>query len=81
MMRPEITGRRSRAPLGSLVTLPRLSYSIEEAVVASGLSRSYLYEAIRDGRLVASKAGSRTLLMTEDLHAFISSLPKMQSKP
>lgn len=56
---------------------PKLAYSIDEAVVASGLSRSFLYEAIKDGRLAAIKAGSRTLVTTDGLRAFLSSLPAM----
>lgn len=52
----------------------KLAYSIREAVQATGLSRSYLYEAIAAGELVARKAGSRTVIARSDLEAYIAQL-------
>lgn len=53
---------------------PRLAMSVPEAVVASGLSRTSLYEAIKSGDLVARKFGSRTVILREDLLRFLNNL-------
>ncbi|MDE2165521.1 MAG: helix-turn-helix domain-containing protein [Alphaproteobacteria bacterium] len=54
----------------------KVSYSIPEAVDATGLSRSTLYEALRDGKLVARKCGARTVIEEIELRRFINALPK-----
>ena len=41
----------------------KLAFSVDEACTLSGLGRSYLYEAIKAGRLATRKAGSRTLVL------------------
>ena len=57
----------------------KLAYSIPEAVRATSISRSSLYEAIADGRLIARKIGSRTIIATDELRKFIASLPAINS--
>lgn len=52
-----------------------IALTVPEAVKASGLSRSALYEAMRRGDVAARKAGRRTLIPFEDLEAYIASLP------
>jgi len=55
-------------------TLPqsdKLAYRINEAVHASGLGRSFLYEEIRAGALPSFKAGGRRLILRADLVAFL----------
>jgi hypothetical protein len=42
----------------------------------SGLSRDVLYDSIRRGRLVARKAGRRTIIIQKDLERFLANLPK-----
>lgn len=44
-----------------------ISYTVKEACRVSGLGKSLLYEAMKDGRLAKRKVGSRTLIMREDL--------------
>lgn len=62
--------------------MERLAYTPEEAVRVSGVSRSRLYEAMRDGRLKARKNGRSTLILAEDLAEFLRALPERQpSKP
>lgn len=56
-----------------------ISLNIRQAVEASGLSRSALYVALKDGRLTARKAGRRTVILTDDLAAFVRGLPKMEA--
>ncbi|HEV2557220.1 MAG TPA: helix-turn-helix domain-containing protein [Microvirga sp.] len=52
-----------------------LTYSIIEATKATGVGRSCLYEEIGKGRLRAVKRGRRTLILAEDLRAWLASLP------
>lgn len=55
-----------------------IAVTIPEAVKASGLSRSHLYEAMKRD-LPARKAGRRTLIMVADLEAYLASLPAFGS--
>lgn len=52
-----------------------ICHTIPDACVATGLSRTTLYEAIKAGRLKPRKCGNRTLILHEDLKRFIKSLP------
>ncbi|MFC5068899.1 helix-turn-helix domain-containing protein [Flaviflagellibacter deserti] len=54
-----------------------LAYHIDEAAKVSGIGRSKIYEAVGEGALKAVKCGRRTLIKTEDLEAFIASLPAL----
>jgi hypothetical protein len=53
----------------------RLGYSIPEAVTISGIGRTLLYAEIAADRLLAVKAGHRTLIPRSALERFISGLP------
>jgi len=55
-----------------------LALTIPDAVKASGLPRSSLYEAMKRG-LPARKSGRRTLIMVADLQAYLASLPAYQA--
>ncbi len=52
----------------------QLSLSIEEACAATGLGRTKLYELINSGQLRARKIGKRTIILKDDLDAFLSGL-------
>lgn len=52
-----------------------IAVTIPEAVKASGLSRSRIYEAMKSGDLTARKAGRRTLIAFADLEAYLAGLP------
>jgi len=56
----------------------KIAYTIRQAVLASGLSRSSIYEAIKRGDLVARKLGKRTLILDEDLRHFLVTLPRVR---
>ena len=49
----------------------KISYRIDEAVKASGLGRSFLYERMAEGKLRSVKIGGRRLIMRKDLLAFL----------
>jgi excisionase family DNA binding protein len=52
----------------------RITLSIPEACLASGLSRTAIYGAIANGLLVSFKAGRRRLVHRRDLEAFLLQL-------
>lgn len=51
------------------VLVPRLGYSLAEAELATGLSRSSLYRAIARGDLRREKVGGRTIIPATELAA------------
>lgn len=56
-----------------------IAVTIPEAVKATGMSRSALYEAMKRGDLIARKAGRRTLISFADLESYLGSLPTYQA--
>jgi Helix-turn-helix domain len=55
-----------------------LGYTIAEAVRASGIGRTTLYADLKAGRLTARKRGKRTIILADDLRAYLASLPLKQ---
>lgn len=56
-----------------------IAVSIPDAVKATGISRSSLYEAMKRGDLPARKAGRRTLIRVTDLENYLASLPTFET--
>lgn len=52
-----------------------LTLTIPDAVRASGMSRTAIYEALKNGRLEAVKSGKRTLIPYTSLSGYLASLP------
>jgi hypothetical protein len=61
--------------------VPRLGFSPDEAAVSAGVSRTRIFEAIRDGALIARKAGKSTVIELDDLRRWIRSLPTRGRTP
>jgi excisionase family DNA binding protein len=59
----------------------QLAYSVLEACEAARIGRTNLYVAIRSGQLRAVKHGKRTLILVDDLRAWLESLPGLTPKP
>lgn len=55
--------------------MTKIAVTIPEAVQMIGVGRSTLYGLMKDGKLTARKHGSRTLLLVDELDAFVRSLP------
>lgn len=56
----------------------KLAFHIDEARDAGAGSRSEIYEALRRGDLKAKKRGRRTIILRDDLAAYLSGLPDYQ---
>lgn len=56
-----------------------LSVTIPEAVKLSGMSRTAIYEALKNQSITARKAGRRTLIPFADLEAYLAGLPTYQA--
>ena len=56
-----------------------IAVTIPDAVQATGMSRTSIYEALKRGDLSARKAGRRTLISFADLQAYLASLPAYQA--
>ena len=54
--------------------------SIAQAVRASGVGRTTLYEEIKAGRLRAVKRGRRTLILADDLKQWLGALPTLKTE-
>jgi excisionase family DNA binding protein len=55
--------------------IPRLGLSPDEAATAAGISRTRIFEAIRDGTLTARKIGKATIIEPDELQRWLRSLP------
>lgn len=62
------------------MTLKRLAYPIAEAAAAAGISRSQIYNLVRNRDLPAHKIGRRTLVLAANLEHWLASLPTFGSQ-
>ena len=53
----------------------KFAVSVKSAVQVSGIGRSKLYEAMNTGKLPARKLGTRTIILLDDLKAYLDELP------
>ena len=54
----------------------KLAFSPDEAASRAGVGRTFIFAEIKNSRLEAVKAGSRTLITRDALTAWLKSLPR-----
>ena len=54
----------------------KLAYTVSEFQKATGLGRTRVYEEIKAGRLRLTKVGKRSIITTDDAHAWLQALGK-----
>jgi excisionase family DNA binding protein len=59
--------------------LAPMAFTIEEAGLVSRIGRNSLYLAVQTGALRARKLGKKTLILRDDLRAWLESLPPASS--
>ena len=57
-----------------------LAFTIAEVVSKTRLGERTIYRHITEGSLIARKFGTRTLILAEDLQAFLQSIPCIPAK-
>jgi hypothetical protein len=60
------------------VSIPKLAFTVSEAVATGLFSRSGLYNLLAAGVIKACKSGARTLILAEELDRYRRSLPEAQ---
>jgi excisionase family DNA binding protein len=68
-------------PGGTGRAIPRLALTPDEAATAAGVSRTRIFEAIRDGTLTARKSGKATIIEPSELQRRVRSLPTRGRAP
>ena len=59
----------------------KIAFRVDEAVRATGLSRSSIYLLLASGDLPALKAGGRRLILRSDLEAYFEKLKSAGRQP
>jgi excisionase family DNA binding protein len=57
-----------------------LAYSIAEACAVARAGRTAIYQAIREGALIARKRGRKTLILPDDLRRWVEGHPALDPR-
>jgi hypothetical protein len=72
---PEINSENAASTGDDRSELHLRAYRIPHVCELTGLGRTSVYAAIKSGALVARKWNRRTIVLAEDLAAFLANLP------
>ena len=72
---------RSRSEKDTTAPVTHLLLTVEQASSALNISRTRVFELLRDGRLTGVKLGRTTRIRATDLDSFVSSLVAQPSRP
>jgi excisionase family DNA binding protein len=76
------TGVFMPAPIKvSSVPIKPVTYSVEQAVKATGLCYTTINKLVREGKLESFKVGKRRLITAKGLHQFIDECLAVQNPP
>lgn len=56
-------------------TFPKIALTVAEASRSTGLSSGYIHRLLSEGKLTRRKVGKRTLILADELKAFVTNLP------
>lgn len=56
--------------------MDKIAVTVPEAVQISGIGRTNLYKLFKDGSIKPRKAGTRTLVIVDELKEYLKSLPE-----
>ena len=56
--------------------MDKVAYSVAEVLATTSIGRSRFYKAVKEKKIRTRKFGGRTLILAEDLKAFLQSLPE-----
>ena len=56
-------------------TIPRISVTPEEAALSTGFARTRIFEAIRNGKLIARGDGKSTVIEFDELARWVHEMP------
>ena len=69
------TSKRERPAEPILRPFVGIAYRVEEAARMIGISKSTLWERIKDGRIPVKREGGSTIITHRDLEAYVDALP------
>ena len=58
---------------------PKITYSVNEAIRATGYGRTRLYELMAAGKFDARKDGKKTVITAQSIREYVANLPRFQS--
>ncbi|ALJ35157.1 hypothetical protein D9623_07875 [Azospirillum brasilense] len=64
-----------RAPKRPMRKTFRLAYSVEELAMATSMSRTKIFDALRTGALKGKKLKTRTIILRRDALSWLKGLP------
>ena len=60
--------------------MTKLSLSVEEVIIVTGIGRTTIYSLLASGELKARKIGKRTVILKDDLTEFLKNLQSYPQK-